>query len=114
MAWAVKAVAIGVAGGLGKSPFEGPFFLLGLACFVVAVSTLAVSAVRRHGWFARVAAVLGAVVGTVVVTALIGVLIDALTSSDHWAWYEMNLWVISLGVLGVGTWHSSRLAPEPA
>ena len=112
VAWAIKAVAIGVAGGLGKSPFEGPFFLLGLACFVVAVSTLAVSAVS--GWLARGAAVLAAVVGTVLVTALTGVLIDALTSSDHWAWYELNLWVISLGVLGFGAWHSSRLTPEPA
>ena len=107
VAWALKAVAIGLAGGLDKSALEQPFFLIGLVSFVVAVSTLAVSAVS-HGWLARIGAVLAAVVGTVVVTALTGALVDALTTSDHWAWYELNLWVISSAVLALGAWHSSR------
>jgi hypothetical protein len=108
VAWAVKAVAIGVAGGLDKSPFEGPFFLIGLVCFVVAVCTLAVSAVGRHGWLARIGAVIASVAGTVAVTAVIGLLIDAVVTSDHWAWYELNLWVISLGLLAFVTWYSGR------
>ena len=108
VAWALKAVAIGVAGGLDKSPFEGPLFLVGLVSFVVAVCAIAVSAVSRHGRLARVGAVLASVAGTVVVTALIGLLIDALVASDHWAWYELNLWVISLGLLGFVTWYSGR------
>ena len=112
VAWALKAVAIGIAGGLDKSPFEGPFFLIGLVCFVVAVCTLAVSAVSRHGWFARLGAVVAAVGGTVGVTAVIGLLIDALVTSDHWAWYELNLWVISLGLLGFVTWYSGRQAHD--
>ena len=110
VAWAVKAVAIGVAGGLDKSPFEGPFFLLGLVCFVVAVGTFAVSAV--HGWAARLGAVVAAVAGTVVVTVVTGVLIDAVATSDHWAWYELNLWVMSLGLLAFGAWYSARHAQQ--
>ena len=107
-AWACKAVAIGLAGGLDKSSFEQPFFLVGLVAFVVAVSTLAVSAVSRYGWLARVAAVLASVVGTVLVTALTGMVVDVLTSSDHWAWYELNLWVISSAVLATGVWSARR------
>ena len=108
VAWAAKAVAIGTAGGLNKSPFEGPFFLVGLAAFVVAVSVLGVSLAGHHGWLARIGAVVAAIVGTVVVTALTGIAVDALVPSDHWAFYELNLWLISTGVLAVGAWHASR------
>ena len=45
--WAVKSVAIGSAGGLNKSPLEGPFFFLGLIFLVVSVCALALSVVRR-------------------------------------------------------------------
>ena len=31
VAWGVKALVIGLAGGLDKSPLEGPLFILGLA-----------------------------------------------------------------------------------
>ncbi len=38
--WTAKAIAIAVAGGLGKSPLESPLFLLGLlACVVATVLT---------------------------------------------------------------------------
>jgi hypothetical protein len=105
-AWATKGVAIGIAGGLDKSPFEGPFFLLGLAAFVIAVSALGISMVR--GWPARTVAVIVAIVGTVLVSALTGWVIEVVVGSDHWAWYEANLWIISTSVLGLSTWLARR------
>lgn len=115
VAWAAKAVAIGLAGGLDKSAFEGPLFLTGLVFFVVAVGSLAVGAVGPS-WWARATALTGAVVAVVVAIALAGMGVDALTSSDHWVWNELNLWVLSLGVLALGAWRSSRREPvaEPA
>jgi hypothetical protein len=52
-AWGIKAVAIGVAGGLEKSPFEGPLFRIGLLALVVAFAAAGVAAAgllaRRRG-----------------------------------------------------------------
>ena len=67
VAWAVKAVAIGVAGGLNQSPAEGPLFFLGMILFLVGVVAigLAITAGRSVG--ARVLGVGGAVAATFVV-----------------------------------------------
>lgn len=108
VAWAVKAVAIGVAGGLDKSPFEGPFFLLGLAFFVVAVCSLALSVVGRREWWARLATVAGSVVLVLVGVVLSGIAVDTLATSDHWVWSEMSLWLVSLAVLAGAARYSSR------
>ena len=44
--WTLKAVAIGTAGGLDKSPLEGPLFFAGCSCFVVASVALGVAITR--------------------------------------------------------------------
>ena len=41
--WTAKSIAIGLAGGLDKSPLEAPLFFLGLISFVVAVVALGVA-----------------------------------------------------------------------
>jgi hypothetical protein len=98
--WTVKAVAIAVAGGLGKSPLESPLFLLGLlACFA---ATLLVGAAafahRALGW-----RILGAVLALVVVSVagtLASVVVTAVQPAHpQWFWGEINLWVIMLVVL---------------
>lgn len=50
-AWALKATAIAVAGGLDQSPFEGPLFGLGLILLLTAFAAtgLAITTGRRTG-----------------------------------------------------------------
>jgi hypothetical protein len=98
--WTAKAVAIGVAGGLGKSPLEGPLFLLGLLTCVVAgvLVGAAVFAHRSVGW-----RVLGALV-SVVATSLLGTLAQVVVVAVQprhpgWVYGEINLWVITLALL---------------
>lgn len=103
--WTLKAVAIGVAGGLDKSPFEGPLFLAGLVCFVGAAAALGVALTRgRPGWLRAVTGVVVApVVGigfTLVIDALVGAMQPA-SPLRHWVWSEVNLWVIAIAVLGL-------------
>ena len=112
VAWAVKGVAIGLAGGLDKSPFEGPFFLLGLICFVVAVCSLALSVLGRREMWARAATVAGSLLAVVVGVVLSGFAVDTLATSDHWVWSEMSLWLVSLAVLAAAARHSSRPRPH--
>jgi hypothetical protein len=114
VAWALKGVAIGLAGGLGKSPLEGPLFLAGLACFVVAACSLALSVVRRRDWWVQAAAVAGAVATVVAVAVVSGSIVDAVASGGHWAWSELSLWLSSLALLGLAAWRSTRRAPSPA
>lgn len=102
--WAAKSVAIGVAGGLDKSPFEAPLFFAGLICFVVAVVALGVTVTSGVRTWMRVAAGVGAfVVGfafTLSVDALVGTL-QSPGADRHWAWTEVNLWVSGLAALAI-------------
>jgi hypothetical protein len=112
--WAAKAVAIGSAGGLGRSPLENPFFLLGLLCNLTAVVTLTVAAlVRRHA-LVRVGAAVGSVVAVFVLTALLGAAIDGVATNNSWVWEELNLWVLGLVVLAVAARRSARTATRTA
>lgn len=101
-AWAAKSLAIGTAGGLGKSPFEGPLFFVGLACYVVAVVALSLAITRGRPTAARAAgAVAGVAVGAGLSVAL-AVLVESLTPVDpSWVWSEVNLWLGAAVLLGV-------------
>lgn len=106
--WALKAVAIGTAGGLNKSPLEGPLFFLGLLCFVVAVCSLALAVVGGRRWWTRAAAVAGGVVTVALFAVISGIAVDTLATTDHWVWGELTLWLASLAVLAGCVWHASR------
>jgi hypothetical protein len=117
--WSAKAVAIGIAGGLGRSPAEGPLFLLGLVACVVAAAVTGMAVAHRRTTGGQV---LAAVAG-IVVAALYGTLEGALVSAlqpahPGWVWGEVNLWVLALTVLGVAaTAHlrrGARAVPAPA
>ena len=100
--WTLKAVAIGTAGGLGRSPLEGPFFLAGLAC-AVATGLLAGAsyAVGRGPAWKALGAVLGLVAGSVV-GLLEARAVEALAPAHpSWAWEEAQLWVLCLTLLAV-------------
>ncbi|QIK67994.1 hypothetical protein G7072_18070 [Nocardioides sp. HDW12B] len=102
--WALKGLAIGSAGGLGESPFEGPFFLTGLASFVIASVALGVAVLPRRAVPVRALAGLGVVVAGFAVAAGIDTLVSSIVPPDadrHWAYTEVNLWVVAAALLAI-------------
>ena len=96
--WALKGLAIGSAGGLGESPFEGPLFFAGLISFVVAAAALGVAALPGRGRVIRALAGLGTVLLGMAVAAGVDALVSSFQPADadrHWAWTEVNLWVVA-------------------
>lgn len=100
ISWTLKAVAIGTAGGLGKSPFEGPLFFIGLISYVVATVAFGFACTRGRPRWVRV--VIGVVVAPVLaigVSAVIGAVVGALQPADpdrHWVWAEVGLWAVAI------------------
>ena len=93
-AWTAKAIAIGVAGGLGRSPLESPLFLLGLVAFVATVVLLALALSAGRGAVVRVLAVVGGIVAGVAFSVASNALVTAVRPADpSWVWGEVNLWV---------------------
>ena len=93
--WALKATAIGIAGGLDKSPLESPLFLAGLISVLVGAGALGAWLLAGRPTWMRV---LGAVVVIVLVVLSAGVggsIAAALQPEDDpsWVWGEVNLWV---------------------
>ncbi len=99
-AWAVKALAIGLAGGLDESPAESPLFILGMLLFLVGVVAIGLAITAGRSVVARVVGV----VGTVAVTWVVWLAIDTVIASmaperdAHWVWAELQLWVIAVAV----------------
>ena len=114
--WTIKSVAIGVAGGLDKSPLEGPMFICGLVSFIVAVVSLGVALPAAARTWVRVISGLGAVVVGIAYTTLVDELVNAYREPGPdraWAWTEVNLWVVSLTVLAL-TWTLAARRDAPA
>ena len=113
VAWGLKAVAIGVAGGLDQSPFEGPLYLLGLVSIVVAFAALGVAVAGER---AVIVKVIGAVVGVLVGFALSMLASVAATAiipdSAGWVQAEAGLWFSALFALGVTVYWRSRRGAE--
>jgi hypothetical protein len=106
-AWTLKSVAIGVAGGLGKSPYEDPLFLTGLACSVGSVVTLGLLLTTGRRLAVRIGACLLGVGAVFALTIAVDAAAHAVTASDHWTLTEVNLWVLSLALVTV-TWWTGR------
>lgn len=100
--WAAKAAAIAVAGGLGKSPLEGPLFLLGLLAAVVSAGLVGAAFARRRATLVQVlAALAGIVVASLYGAAEGAVVAAAQPAHPGWVWGELNLWVLALTLLAV-------------
>ena len=110
VSWTAKSVAIGTAGGLGRSPLEGPLFFAGLACCTVAALAIGASFTRgRATWLRAVAGVVGFVVFFLFAQLLDTVVDQTLggtEASRHWVWAEVSLWVSAVLVLAlaIGQW----------
>lgn len=104
VSWTAKSIAIGVAGGLDKSPLEAPLFFSGLISFVVAVVALGVAGTRGAPTWLRAIAGLGAFVTGFALTLLVDAVVGAFNppgGNRHWVWTEFNLWVAALAALTV-------------
>lgn len=100
--WTAKAISIAIAGGLGKTPAEGPLFLLGLLACVLAAAVTGMALADRRTTAGQGLAAVGGIAAAVVYGALEGSLISAI-QPDHpgWVWGEVNLWILMLTILGV-------------
>lgn len=114
--WASKAVAIGVAGGLARSPLESPLFFAGLLSLFVACGSLGVALTRGRPLWLRV---LTAAVAAPVAVFAFAMLVDASVAALRhpgpdrpWAWTELNLWVASATTLALTVAVRRRLAPS--
>lgn len=115
-AWAAKAVAIAVAGGLDESPLEGPLFFVGLVAIVAAFGAFVVAlAGERATGYRALAGVAGALLGlgaVVLVESLVGALVP---SSAGWVQEEAGLWVAAaLTAALLVVWYRGREASGPA
>jgi hypothetical protein len=114
-AWTAKAVAIALAGGLGKSPAEGPLFFLGLVAFVAGAITVALALTARRTRGQRLVLVLAVLACVAAPMAVVGVAATALQPPrPGWVWGEVNLWAgaVTLLVVAVVTWRT-RQQPVP-
>lgn len=110
VAWALKAVAIGVAGGLDKSPLESPLFGLGLVAIVVAFASLGVALARERSLAYKVGGgVVGVLIGVALSVLASTIAAAAIPDSAGWVQEEAGLWVSALLALGVtAVWHTRR------
>lgn len=102
LAWGAKAVAIGIAGGLDKSPAEGPLFFLGLLCFTVAGFALGAALTVGRSIPLRVLGVVAVGVVVFVLSQLIGAVVAMFAppeSEGQWVWAEVELWIAALVLL---------------
>ena len=113
-AWTAKSVAIGIAGGLDRSPLEGPLFLLGLASFVTPVVLLSLALTTgRHPGARALGVVAGVVAGAGFSVATNALVIALRPAEPSWVWSELNLWVGAAVLLGLvlATDRSRSVAP---
>ena len=113
VAWLVKAVAIGIAGGLDRSPLEGPLFLLGLLAVTVASACLGVALAARRTTVVKVLAGLaGAVAAPIVMIAVQTVVVAVLPASVGWVEHEAGLWLAAGAfVVAALVVHRARVSP---
>lgn len=91
-AFAAKALAIWIAGGLGKSPIEDTLFFVGFVALVVGLASLGWTLAGRRPIAVRVLASVATVVAAIASSTIVGTVVSALASSDSWAWGEVQLW----------------------
>ena len=109
-AWGLKAVAIGIAGGLDESPLESPLFALGLLAIVVAFASLGVAiAGERTLAFKVIGGVAGVLVGFGLSMLAAVVAAAVVPESAGWVQEEAGLWFSALLALGVtAAWYNKR------
>lgn len=101
LAWAAKAVAIWIAGGLDKSPAETPLFLLGLVSAVTAAVALGIAVSTARSGAMRLVLPLLWIAAVVLVSGLLDWLVTLPEPQENpsWVWAEMELWAVAVTLL---------------
>ena len=106
--WALKALAIWEAGGLGETSLEDVGWALGTLAFLFTWAALGFAfASGRAVWLRVITAAAGVVVGFVLFLALDGAA-DVLPESTGWVHEEAGLWAVALVTLAVAWWQRRR------
>ena len=112
IAWALKALAIWEAGGLGKTSLEDLGWAVGTLLFLITWAALgAAFTAGRAIWLRIVASVLGVVLGFVLFATLDSAA-DVLPESAGWVREEAGLWAAALVTLAVAWWQRPRAASQ--
>ena len=102
VAWALKAIAIAVAGGLSQSRLEGPLFFLGLIFIFVSFVAAGLAATASRGTALRILGALGGAVVGFLLFVLIETAVGAVVpTSAGWVREEAGLWVASVLVAAI-------------
>ena len=110
--WGVKALAIWAAGGLEKSPLEGPLFFLGLlAALVTGAAFGAALTAGRPTWLRAAAGVAGVIGALLLVSAGDALSGAVVPDSAGWVQEEAGLWLAALLLLVLT---AVALRPRPA
>jgi len=111
--WGVKALVIGLAGGLDKSPLESPLFIIGLVLYVLGVIAIGLAVTVGRSVPVRVVGVVVAfglgILATLALDAIVGSMAPA--NDPHWVWSEVQLWIVS--VVTAGVWFALRNRAAP-
>ena len=114
VAWCLKGVAIGVAGGLDESPLESPLFAIGMLSLIIALAAFGVAATAgRPAWLRALAAVGALVVGVLGSILIQNVVKGILPESTDWVQEEAGLWIASFLVAGLVVGVLGRHAARP-
>ena len=98
--WTAKAVTVGLDGG-ADSTLASVLMVVGLTFALAAGIGIAVILSRGlSAWRRAAALVLGVVTGPAVGLTL-NLAIESVVESDHWAWAEVNLWVMAVLLVAV-------------
>lgn len=112
VAWAAKATAIGLAGGLDRSSAESPLFVVGLVAALVGAGAFGAALTMGRPVAIRVLGAVAVVAALLLVVAVVSAVVSLAQPEDpSWVWAEVNLWVSALLLLGaVLLWRSRGAA----
>lgn len=112
-AWIAKGIAIAAAGGLDKSPLEGPLWMLGMLAMVTAFGALGAGLVRsRHVWRRATAGLLGVLCGVLLSLLVQSGVSRLFPQNSGWVSNEAGLWVV--GLLAVGATYAALRSAQRA
>lgn len=113
VAWGVKALVIGLAGGLDKSPLEGPLFILGLVLYVLGLVAIGLAVTAGRTVVVRILGGVAAVVAGFAAFLVIDTIIAGMAPDvdPHWAWAEAQLWISSVATAILWFALRNRAAP---
>jgi hypothetical protein len=105
MSWALRGVVIAIAGGLGRSPLEGPLFVAGLVLFAIGSAAVGVELAGDQRTAVRAAGAVGGLALGAVVYWVVSTVVGALVPGRFgWVQDESGLWAVGLfssAVLGL-------------